>query len=126
MIKGIGTDIIDINRIKTVIDRYGSGFLTRIFTRDEIELCGSKANAWVHFAGRWAAKEAFYKSLPLSCQSVSSWKSIQVLSAYGSEKPGVEVCSTFLKRRLLQEDIVDIHLSISHEQLFCIAFVVLE
>ena len=126
MIKGIGTDVIDINRIKTIIAGHGNRFLRKVFTEAEIEYCKSKKNPFIHFAGRWAAKEAFYKALPLSCQSVSSWKSIQVIFNDGSGKPMVDISNSALKQCLRQENIESIQLSISHEKLFCIAFVVLE
>lgn len=126
MIKGIGTDIIAINRIQTIIARHGNRFLRKVFTGPEIAIGESKADQAVYFAGRWAAKEAFYKALPRSCQSVSSWKSIQVLSHKGSGRPEVEICSSVLKQRLRRANIGKMHLSISHEQSICIAFVVLE
>jgi holo-[acyl-carrier protein] synthase len=126
MIKGIGTDIVDNNRIRAIIIRHGNRFLRKIFTEAEIELCRGKADQAVHFAARWAAKEAFYKALPSSCQSVSSWKSIQIISIDKSGKPHIEICSDMLKASLQREKVENMQLSMSHEQLFCVAFVVLE
>jgi len=125
MIKGIGTDIIAIDRMNAVIARYGTRFLEKVYTPAEIELCGSKSGSAIHFAGRWAAKEAFYKALPYSCQLVSSWKSIQVLSNDRSRHPLIEICANKLKSSIIKENISSIHLSISHERSFCIAFVVM-
>jgi len=126
MVKGIGTDIIDIDRIKAVVVRHGERFLKKVFAPAEIELCGSRPDSGIHFAGRWAAKEAFYKALPLSCQPVSSWKSIQIVSRDGSGRPEIEICRAELKTCLSEGGIENIHLSISHERSFCVAFVVLE
>jgi holo-[acyl-carrier protein] synthase len=127
MIKGIGADIVDIQRIQAIIDRHGDHFLTKVFTRAEIETGSDRGEGRAqYFSGRWAAKEAFYKALPISCQSCSSWKSIQVLSKTGKGKPVIDLCSRVLSERLQQEKVKNIQLSISHEQRYCVAFVVLE
>lgn len=126
MIKGIGIDIVETNRIKTIISRHKNKFLEKVFTAAEIEFCTGKADQFIHFSARWAAKEAFYKALPLCCQAVSSWKSIQIISDNGTGRPLIAICSNTLKSCLQQEKIENLHLSISHEKQFCIAFVVLE
>jgi holo-[acyl-carrier protein] synthase len=126
MIRGIGTDIIDSDRIKNIVARHGNRFLKKVFTSVEIEFCQSKADQTLHFAARWAAKEAFYKALPSSCQPVSSWKSIQIISEDGTGKPLIDISSRTLMECLQREKIRNLHLSISHEKTYCVAFVVLE
>jgi len=126
MIKGIGTDIAAIGRIREMIRKYGNHFLRRIFTDTEIDLCNRKADAAVHFTGRWAAKEAFYKALPISCQPLSSWKDIQIVALSGSGRPVIEVCGDRLRERIAREAISTFHVSISHEDEYCIGFVVTE
>ena len=56
----IGVDIVEVERLKDVIDR-GSN-LERIFTPSEIEYCNGKQNPWTHFAGRFAGKESVVKA----------------------------------------------------------------
>ena len=63
MILGIGNDIIEILRIKTVIERYKERFLHRTFTLNEQAYCLSRKDPSIHFAGRFAAKEAIVKAL---------------------------------------------------------------
>ena len=126
MVKGIGADIVDIGRMEKIILRYGDHFLRKVFTEAEIAFCGQKARPAIHFAGRWAAKEAFYKALPQSCQALSSWKCIQIIAAEKSGRPILEICNTLLQHRLSKEAIERIHLTISHEQTFCTAFVMME
>ena len=59
-----GTDIIEINRIKQNIEKYGDKFLKRIFTKKEIEYCEKRKNSkYQSYAVRFAAKEATYKAL---------------------------------------------------------------
>ena len=64
----IGTDIIEVNRIKSSIINYGKNFLNRVFTESEQVYCNSCSNPPMHFAGRFAAKEAVKKALLASNQ----------------------------------------------------------
>ena len=62
----IGTDLVDIDRIQLSIDKYQNKFLDRVFSIKEQEYCKSKSKPSVHFAGRFAAKEAVIKSIKSS------------------------------------------------------------
>ena len=75
MIKGLGVDIVDMERIERLLERYGDSFVQKVYTPREQECCRGMAKPAVHFAGRFAVKEAFYKALPASCQPRSAWKS---------------------------------------------------
>jgi len=125
MIRGIGTDIVDIDRIDGLIQRYGDTFLRKVFTAKEISYCSSMARPAIHFAGRFAVKEAFYKSLPTDLQSHSMWKSIQTLSAEHGGRPRIDIVDEKLSA-LLSSGGFEIHVSISHEKHVCVAMVVLE
>jgi holo-[acyl-carrier protein] synthase len=124
MIHGIGVDVVEISRIEDMIRKYGDHFLEKVFTPKEIEYCSSMARPGMHFAGRWAAKEAFYKALPLSCQSLAGYKSMEVINEK-EPKPYIHVCDVGLKDAMEKENLNDKHVSISHEKTICIAFVVL-
>ena len=126
MVRGIGTDIVDIKRIERLIDRYASHFLEKVFTPNEIGFCSAKAHPAVHFAGRWAAKEAFYKALPLPSQRLSTWKSIEIVPQDSSGRPQIRILSRELVDSLYAEKITSFLLSISHERSTCTAMVVLE
>ena len=63
MIIGIGTDIVEIDRIRDMIQRHGDHFLLRCYTAAEIEYSKRHRDFAVRFAGRWAAKEAVVKVL---------------------------------------------------------------
>jgi holo-[acyl-carrier protein] synthase len=58
----VGTDIVDISRIKKIIDK-NEGFLERVFNNEEIKYCRTHKNYAEHFAVRFAAKEAVIKAL---------------------------------------------------------------
>ncbi|MCK7524332.1 MAG: holo-ACP synthase [Ignavibacteriales bacterium] len=60
MVIGIGIDIIEIERIKSSIDRFGDSFLNKIYTKNELDYCLAKHNKYQHLAARFAAKEAIY------------------------------------------------------------------
>ena len=59
----VGNDLVEVERIQTMIEEWADRFLGRIFTRDEIAYCQRQARPAVHFAGRFAAKEAVKKAL---------------------------------------------------------------
>ena len=65
----IGTDVVQISRIKTLIDEKGTAFLDKIFTSNEIHYCNSNQNPSLHFSGKFAAKEAVKKAI-LSSKSI--------------------------------------------------------
>ena len=71
-----GVDIIEINRIKDAISRWGDHFLGRIYTRSELEICRGKAES---LAARFAGKEAVMKTLGGE-NIVLSWLDIEILS----------------------------------------------
>jgi holo-[acyl-carrier protein] synthase len=59
---GIGTDIIEVERVEEMLAR-GKEYLETIFTHAETDYCESKARKAEHYAARFAAKEAFLKAL---------------------------------------------------------------
>ena len=81
MIFGIGIDIIEVKRIKSMMDKYGDKFFRRVLTEKEIEYCKSyKANPEVHFAGRFASKEAYSKAIGTGISREFGWKDIEILN----------------------------------------------
>ena len=62
-IKGIGIDIVDIQKFKRVCSKYKDSFLKRIFCEEEINYSFSKKNPYQHLAARFATKEAVIKAL---------------------------------------------------------------
>jgi len=76
---GLGLDATDIDRVSDTIDRYGDRFLQRIFTRGEIEYCLRRRVPAIHFAGRFAAKEAAMKALGTGHSQGVIWRDVEVV-----------------------------------------------
>ena len=113
-----GVDIIEIHRIKQVLDRYGERFLNRLFTPNEIDYCRGRAP---NLAGRFAAKEATMKALGTGARGVS-WKDIEVVRAH-SGAPSVKLYGR-AENRAERLHVVEISVSISHSREYAVAFVV--
>lgn len=79
MIVGLGTDIVEIERVRDMIDRHGDSFLERCFTKPEITYAHRHRDSAVRFAGRWAAKEAVVKVLGTGFVKGISFHDIEVL-----------------------------------------------
>ena len=90
MIYGNGIDIIDIKRIRRVIDKYGSRFKKRCFSISEIERSEKRLNMVESYAKRYAAKEACAKALGTGLARGVFWKDIEVINnQYG--KPFIKL-----------------------------------
>ena len=113
-----GVDIIEIPRIKQVLDRYGQRFLNRVFTLDEIAYCRGRAP---NLAGRFAAKEAAMKALGTGVRGVS-WKDIEVIRA-DSGAPSFRLHGR-AKKLAERLQVGEMSLSISHSREYAVAFVV--
>jgi holo-[acyl-carrier protein] synthase len=77
--QGIGTDIIEIERVRQSIERHGQHFLNRLFTQKEQDYCYKFNNPAPHFAGRFAAKEAIAKALGTGFGAELSWHDIEII-----------------------------------------------
>jgi holo-[acyl-carrier protein] synthase len=111
-IVGIGTDIVECVRIRTMIDRHGEQFLTRVFTEREIRYCQRSKHATEHFAGRWAAKEAILKCLGTGWSRGLCFTDIEIAND-PTGKPRVELRAA-TKDHADSIGIGEILLSISH------------
>ena len=113
-----GVDIIEIPRIKGVLERYGHRFLNRIFTPKEIAYCRERAP---NLAARFAAKEATMKALGTGVKGVS-WKDIEVTRRQ-SGAPGIQLYGR-AEKRAQKLGITEISISLSHSKEYAVAFVI--
>ena len=125
MIYGIGTDIVDINRIRKVINKYGFKFKNKCFHKSEIERSENKYRLTESYAKRYAAKEACAKALGTGLAKGVFWKDIEIKNnKYG--KPYV-ILHNNAKKYLnsVIEHNSKIEISISDEKDFAIANVII-
>ncbi|HUR34304.1 MAG TPA: holo-ACP synthase [Vicinamibacterales bacterium] len=80
---GLGIDATDIPRIVATIERYGDRFIQRIFTDGEIAYCMRRRHPAIHFAGRFAAKEAAMKALGTGHTQNVLWRGVEVVRKGG-------------------------------------------
>ncbi|MBA3722162.1 MAG: holo-ACP synthase [Parachlamydiaceae bacterium] len=119
MIEGIGNDIIEIARIKANIERYRERFLNRIFTPREQHYCNKKKESAIHFAGRFAAKEAVVKALGTGFSQGITWLDVEIFND-DNGKPIVSVSSKLSELF----DSPKLLISISHCREYATAFAI--
>ncbi len=123
MIYSIGTDITDVKRIKRAIEK-SERFVEKIFTANEISYCMSRANKYESFAARFAAKEAVMKAIGTGWDGRINWIDIEVLNT-DMGKPYI-VTHNATNEFIKANGILRIHLSISHERDYALAYTILE
>jgi len=124
MVLGVGTDLIEIERIAQSVSRFGMRFLHRVYSAREIAYCQTKRNAAESFAARFAAKEAAAKALGTGISHGISWLEIEVVRL-PSGKPSLQLTGRALNRaRAL--GVARSSLSLTHSKNLAMAFVVME
>jgi len=136
LIVGIGIDIVELIRIKVVLDRYGERFYRRIYTQRERRELKSEQTAEKNenissdkriirkAAGKFAAKEAFLKAVGTGLSEGIAWRDVELLT----EKSGAPriilhgKAAEIAKRR----NASFFHVSISHSKSNAVAFVIIE
>ena len=113
-----GVDIIEISRVRQVLDHYGQRFLNRVFTPGEIEYCRGRAP---NLAARFAAKEAAMKALGTGFRGVA-WKDIEVVRRQ-SGAPSIKLHGR-AKIRAQRLGLQEMALSLSHSRDYAVASVV--
>ena len=112
-----GTDIIEIERIKNAVEKYGGKFQTEIFTEKEIEYCESKKNQkYQHYAARFAAKEAIFKAISSKLGRNYSFGDFEIINDE-TGKPEVHLQAEI-------NEIESIDVSLSHCKEYAVASVV--
>jgi len=124
MIFGVGIDLVEIARIETILNKWEEKFLCRIYSAGEIRYCNERARPAVHFAARFAVKEAFLKAIGLGMGGGVRFRDIETIHDERG-KPIIKPAggaSSFLEAR----EIRSVHLSISHTNVHATAIVMLE
>jgi holo-[acyl-carrier protein] synthase len=127
MIKGIGIDLVEVERIRQSIKRQGRKFMERVFTPAEIKYClKRKRFLYQHFAVRFASKEAFLKALGTGWGAKNSpyWTEIEIQKL--PDKPPRIILKGKALQHISKLKAKQIHLSLTHTSTYASAIVILE
>ncbi|KEI95399.1 4'-phosphopantetheinyl transferase [Clostridium botulinum A2B7 92] len=123
MIYGIGTDITEVRRIEKAITR-NKNFINKLFTKNEMDLWEKKNFKLEFIAGRFAAKEAISKALGTGIRDFN-FKDIEIINnELGKPQVILKPKAEDIIRKISKS--YKIHLSISHEKEYAIAYALLE
>lgn len=123
MITGLGIDIVEIERVAEKLDK-NKGFREKVFSKEEISFCESATNSHPHYAGRFAAKEAFLKATGDGLGFTYELHLIEILP----DKAGKPVLKLngILGKHAEAQNWRSIHVSISHTTGTACAVVIIE
>ena len=124
MIYGIGTDVVEIDRIRKALERWGERFAERVLCEPELERFRSHKQPISYLAKRFAAKEAFTKALGTGIRAPANWHGMWVANL-PSGKPEMQFTEP-LKALLSKRGISRTHVSLSDERGVAVATVILE
>jgi holo-[acyl-carrier protein] synthase len=123
MIAGLGTDLIEVDRVAAKISKE-HGFRELVFSPGEIAYCSAKAHPFEHYAARFAAKEAFFKALGTGWTNGTAFHEIEILpDALG--RPGLSMIGE-TAATLGPLGIVKVWVSLSHIKSMASAVVIIE
>lgn len=124
MIVGIGIDIVDVERVKRLLERYRNRFIVRVFTDAEARYAGNSVREAERLAGRFAVKEAVLKAFGTGKSHGILWRDVEtVRGAMG--KPKVILYGN-AKKYMNKLKGSRIHVSITHDAGKAMAFVIIE
>ena len=123
-IRGIGTDIVSIERIRTALARHDERFARKVLSDVELAKYETLNDGAAYVAKRFAAKEAFFKALGEAPSSANTWHQLSVVND-AAGRPSL-LCGALLAALLAARKISFTHVSLSDEREHAVAFVILE
>ncbi|MDQ8191397.1 holo-ACP synthase [Roseibacillus persicicus] len=116
---GIGIDVVEVSRIEASIEEFGAKFLNRIFSEEEQEYCQRQKRCAIHYAARFAAKEAISKAFGTGIGKDVGWLDLQIVRKPSGE-PGVVLSGAALAFAE-KNKVGDIKISLTHAQHYAAA-----
>jgi holo-[acyl-carrier protein] synthase len=123
MVIGVGIDLVKIDRIQKMVEKWNKRFLNRIFTSDEQRYSYSFRHPFPHLAGRFAIKEAVFKAIGTGWRDGVKWTDIEVYNE-SSGQPRVRVYGK-VKKKIEDQGVTNIQASISHDTEYSVGQIVL-
>ena len=122
-IYGIGTDIVNIKRIKAAIKRKNQAFKKKIYTNFEVKICEKRKNKFECFAKRFAAKEALFKAIAV--KNKLDFKDVEIRNSLsGTPRFKIKGKSLTNLKKLFKKKFFKIHLSLSDDGPWAVASVI--
>lgn len=116
---GIGIDVVEVGRIVSAIGRHGDVFLDKIFTPGERKYCDRQKNPALHYAARFAAKEAVSKALGTGIGGNAGLHDLEVMhDPQGAPKLRLSGAAEAYARH---HGITDIQISLTHAEHYAAA-----
>ena len=120
MVNSLGIDIVEVKRVKRLVERWGDRFLHRVFTPWEIAYCKSKSSPEQSLAARFAAKEAILKAVGTRLSQGIRWTSMEIVNDKNG-RPSVRLGKR-IKDKIKNKRIL---ISMSHTKEYAVAQAIL-
>jgi len=116
---GIGIDVVEVARIAAAMQRHGTPFLARLFTAGERDYCESRQIPALHYAARFAAKEAVSKALGTGIGGHAGWHDLEIVH---NPAGAPQLCLSGAAESFARiHDITAIHISLTHARNYAAA-----
>lgn len=123
MIFGIGTDLIEVERVAEKMEKK-QGFKELVFSANEIIYCETRTFKYEHYAARFAAKEAFLKAIGTGWRNGTAFNEIEI---YNDDEGKPEICFHGLTAKTIADlKLGKIFVSLSHLKTIACAMVIIE
>jgi len=123
-VRGIGVDVVKVERLTQALERFGQRMEKRLFTERELAYCRTHHDPLPHLAARFAAKEAAFKAIGTGLGGGVGWKHAEVIQP-GGQQPRLEFHEVALER-FKSLGGRSVHVSLTHDGGLAIACVVIE
>ena len=122
MILGIGLDLCEVGRIRRLLEKDRVRFVRRVYRESEIAYCDARRHPEIHYAARFAAKEAFLKAMGHGWRL--GWTQVEVVRT-SSGKPDLRL-SGKAAEVAMRRGVRTVHLTLTHTPETAAAVIVLE
>jgi holo-[acyl-carrier protein] synthase len=119
---GLGADLIEVERVRGVLERQGPRFLERVFTEEERAYCSKMAHPHKHYAARFAAKEAVSKCFTTGIGAELGWRSVSIY--HGERNQPLVRLDEKGQALLAQVGATHVHVTLSHTESHALAVAV--
>ncbi|MEI6564778.1 MAG: holo-ACP synthase [bacterium] len=124
LVIGTGVDLVENERLRVLLDKWGDRFKSRVFLPSEQAYCDSKASSWLYYAGRFAVKEAVSKAFGTGIGPDLGWLDMEVIKNPTSGAPSLSF-SPHGALLVKKQGVLRVLISLSHTHNFAVAHALL-